>query len=173
VRRRARSLVAAVTIVLSAVIPPPTSWAADAVSISLGSSSVAFGGSLAPVGAGGGLTFKVDCAGTGPIDATITIRMAVGSGAAQFAFSSSSVTGTVDVTSAEGDKQVLQLFAGGSINAGELLPMTVAVAKNDGTVYQGVITVGVVVLSRDCFVNGVLIRSLKKSMGPEDRPHVA
>jgi hypothetical protein len=162
-----------VAIALSIATPPPTTWAADPVSISLGSSSVGFGSSLASVGSGGGLTFRVDCAGTGSIDAMLTIRMAVGSGSAQFAFSSSSVTGTVDVTSAEGDKQVLQLFAGGNINAGELLPMTIAVAKNDGTVYQGVITVGVVALGRDCFVNGVLIRSLKKSTGPEDRPHVA
>jgi hypothetical protein len=80
-------------------------------------------------------------------------------GEAWFGYSADSPTGarnTVHVPETLGLTNGIEVTEGTDLNSGDLFPFQVVLAKDDGTVYQGVISIGFGLAGHDCFVSGSL-----------------
>jgi hypothetical protein len=90
---------------------------------------------------------------------TVELLVEDTAGDAWFAYSADSPTGarqTVHVPAGLGTTTALSVNDSTDLSPGDLFPFQVVLAKDDGTVYQGVITIGFGIAAHDCFVSGSL-----------------
>jgi hypothetical protein len=115
------------------------------------------GDPVSTIAAGGGLTFKASCAAPGGV-LTITVLMSVASGSARFGFAEPATVGSdqVDVSTADGDVEVLEADEN-TIGSDTVTPVQVAVVRDDGTTLSGTLSVAVGFGPSDCFVSGALM----------------
>lgn len=108
---------------------------------------------LTTMGSGNGVTFRALCDDSeGPTSIHVFISLDAGTG--QFAVTSGNGSFSVDVPAAGVDTEVLVESSNGNIFSGVVQPIAFTVTRSDGSVYEGVMSIGVDIMGADCFAAG-------------------